>query len=176
MCKFLALSLLFVCLKGNVEKVLEISLYSDYSFRVLMYLALHGQKLVQIKTISDAYRVSENHLVKVVQHLVRLGYVASVRGRSGGIRLAKTPEEIGLGDVFRKTEPTLKLLSCFEAEHAACPIVGICDLNLLFQRAMQRFLDELDQQTLASLVGRRSQMLSTLNIQPYMLEKQQQTS
>src|SRR3954470_18216729 len=91
----------------DVEKRLEISLYSDYSFRVLMYLALQGQKLVQIKTISEAYRVSENHLVKVVQHLVRQGYVASVRGRSGGIRLAKEPEQIGLGDVFRKTEPSL---------------------------------------------------------------------
>jgi Rrf2 family nitric oxide-sensitive transcriptional repressor len=141
-----------------------------------MYLALHGQKLVQIKTISDAYRVSENHLVKVVQHLVHLGYVASVRGRSGGIRLAKAPEEIGLGDVFRKTEPSLKLLPCFEAEHTACPIVSICDLNTMFQKAMKCFLDELDRQTLASLVGRRSQMLATLNIPTYMVEKQQQTS
>lgn len=141
-----------------------------------MYLALHGEKLVQIKTISDAYRVSENHLVKVVQHLVRLGYVASVRGRSGGIRLAKSPEEIGLGEVFRKTEPSLKLLSCFEAEHSACPIVSICDLNLMFQQALKSFLDELDKQTLASLVGRRMQMISTLNIQPYRVEKQPQTS
>jgi Rrf2 family nitric oxide-sensitive transcriptional repressor len=141
-----------------------------------MYLALHGQKLVQIKTISDAYRVSENHLVKVVQHLVRTGYVASVRGRSGGIRLAKTPEEIGLGDVFRKTEPSLKLLPCFEAEHTACPIVTVCDLNTMFQKALKCFMDELDRQTLADLVGRRQQMLSTLNIQPYLAEKQQQTS
>jgi Rrf2 family nitric oxide-sensitive transcriptional repressor len=163
-------------LNSNVEKGLEISLYSDYSFRVLMYLALHGQKLVQIKTISDAYRVSENHLVKVVQHLVRLGYVASVRGRSGGIRLAKAPEEIGLGDVFRKTEPSLKLLACFEAEHTGCPIVSVCDLNVTFQKAMKCFLDELDRQTLANLVGRRQSMLATLNIQPYVLEKQQQTS
>ncbi|WP_141736381.1 RrF2 family transcriptional regulator [Oligoflexus tunisiensis] len=155
---------------------MEISLYSDYSFRVLMYLALHGQKLVQIKTISDAYRISENHLVKVVQHLVRLGYVASVRGRSGGIRLAKAPEEIGLGDVFRKTEPTLKLLSCFEAEHTACPIVSVCDLNGLFQQALKCFLDELDRQTLASLVGRRMQMIATLNIQPYAVTKEVQSS
>jgi len=108
-----------------LEKRLEISLYSDYSFRVLMYLALQGQKLVRIKTISEAYGISENHLVKVVQHLVRLGYVVSVRGRSGGIRLAKDPETIGLGEVFRKTEPSLKLLTCFDKEHNTCPVVSV---------------------------------------------------
>lgn len=156
-----------------MEKGLEISLYSDYSFRVLMYLALHGQKLVQIKTISEAYRVSENHLVKVVQHLVRLGYVASVRGRSGGIRLAKAPEEIGLGEVFRRTEPSLKLLACFDTEHSLCPIMNVCELNGVFQQALKCFLDELDRQTLADIVGRRLQMISTLNIQSYAIDKQQ---
>lgn len=152
---------------------MEISLYSDYSFRVLMYLALQGQKLVQIKTISEAYRVSENHLVKVVQHLVRLGFVASVRGRSGGIRLAKNPEEIGLGDVFRRTEPSLKLLTCFDGEHNTCPILNVCELHGVFEQALRSFLGELDRQTLADLVGRRMQMISTLNIQSYAIEKAQ---
>jgi Rrf2 family nitric oxide-sensitive transcriptional repressor len=150
-----------------MEKGLEISLYSDYSFRVLMYLALQEQNLVQIKTISEAYRVSENHLVKVVQHLVRLGYVASVRGRSGGIRLAKVPEEIVLGEVFRRTEPNLKLLTCFDAEHSVCPIVGVCELRGVFEQALKSFLQELDKQTLADVVGRRMQMLSSLNIPAY---------
>jgi Rrf2 family transcriptional regulator, nitric oxide-sensitive transcriptional repressor len=152
---------------------LEISLYSDYSFRVLVYLALHGQKLVQIKTISKAYRVSENHLVKVVQHLVRLGYVASVRGRSGGIRLAREPSEIGLGEVFRKTEPSLKLLTCFDGEHNTCPIMTVCELRSVFELALKGFLDELDKHTLADLVGRKMQMITTLNIQSYGLDKQQ---
>ncbi|HYX38909.1 MAG TPA: Rrf2 family transcriptional regulator [Oligoflexus sp.] len=150
---------------------MEVSLYSDYAFRVLMYLALHRQGLVQIKTISDAYRVSENHLVKVVQHLVRQGYVASVRGRSGGIRLAKEPESIVLGEVFRRTEPSLKLLSCFEAEHTACPIVSMCSLQGVFQRALRSFLDELDKRTLASLVEQPLPMSSALSMPPHPVEK-----
>ncbi len=130
-----------------------------------MYLSLHGQTLVRIKTISEAYGISENHVVKVVQHLVRLGYVASVRGRSGGIRLAKDPETIGLGDVFRKTEPSLKLLTCFDKEHNTCPIVSVCDLQHVFQQAMKGFLDELDKKTLGDLMGPRRAMATVLKIQ-----------
>lgn len=129
-----------------------------------MYLAIQDQSLVQIKTISEAYNVSENHLVKVVQHLVRLGYVASVRGRSGGIRLAQDPEKIRLGEVFRETEPNLKLLTCFDEEHNSCPIMGICDLQGVFQNALKGFLAELDKQTLADVIKRKKQLMTTLRI------------
>jgi Rrf2 family nitric oxide-sensitive transcriptional repressor len=131
---------------------MEISLYSDYSFRVLMYLALVEDDLSQIRTISEAYQISENHLIKVVQHLVKLGYVASVRGRSGGIRLAKEAIEINLGHVFRQTEPSLKLLPCFEGEDSTCPVTSVCRLQGVFHRALFAFLKELDGLTLADLM------------------------
>ncbi len=131
---------------------MEISLYSDYSFRVLMYLACNSGDLTQIRNISDAYHISENHLVKVVQHLVRLGFVRSVRGRSGGVRLAKDPSEINLGEVFRRTEPNLKLASCFDEETNTCPLMGICHLQTAFEKALEAFIQVLDQITLAELI------------------------
>lgn len=143
---------------------MEISLYSDYAFRVLIYLALNGSKLVQIRTISHTYHVSENHLIKVVQHLVKLGYVASVRGRNGGIRLAKSPSQIVVGEVFRKTEPNLKLANCFDAEHNACSIMDSCKLRAVLGRALESFLAILDQKTLADLVSQREQISSTIRI------------
>lgn len=131
---------------------MEISLYSDYSFRVLMFLACSSQDLTQIRSISGAYHISENHLIKVVQHLVRLGVVQSVRGRSGGVRLAKNPQEINLGDVFRRTEPNLKLVTCFDQETNTCPLIGICHLQKTFNLALEAFMQVLDKTTLADLI------------------------
>ncbi len=90
---------------------MEVSLHADYSFRVLIYLALKPDGLTQIRTIAESYAISEHHLIKVVQNLVKFGYVDSCRGRSGGIKLAMEPSRINLGQVFRRTEPSLRLLS-----------------------------------------------------------------
>lgn len=143
---------------------MEISLYSDYSFRVLMFLACNGHDLAQIRSISDAYHISENHLIKVVQHLVRLGFVQSVRGRAGGVRLAKVPSEINLGDVFRRTEPSLRLVTCFEQETNTCPLIGVCQLQKTFQQALDAFLQVLDKTTLADLIHDPSSIQKRLNI------------
>ena len=111
---------------------MEVSMYADYGFRVMMYLALNTHKLVQISMISDAYGVSEHHLIKVVQRLTKLGYVQAVRGRNGGVRLAMAPEKINLGKVFRQMEPSLRLLECFDAATNTCPIVSACSLHQVF--------------------------------------------
>jgi Rrf2 family nitric oxide-sensitive transcriptional repressor len=83
---------------------------------------------------------------------VKLGYVSSVRGRSGGIKLAKDASEINVGAVFRQTEPSLRLLPCFEAEESSCPITSMCRLQVAFRRGLEAFLNELDSLSVADLI------------------------
>jgi Rrf2 family nitric oxide-sensitive transcriptional repressor len=134
---------------------MEVSLHSDYSFRVLIYLALQPDGLSHIKTIAESFDISEHHLIKVVQNLVKFGYVDSYRGRGGGIKLAMEPARINLGQVFRRTEPNLKLLSCFDSSVMECRIAGFCDLQGVFAAALQAFLRELDGVTLEDVIGNK---------------------
>ncbi len=143
---------------------MEVSLHSDYSFRVLMYLALHDETLTQIKSISDAYGISEYHLIKVVQNLVKIGYVESFRGRNGGIKLAVHPSTINLGQVFRQTEPSLRLLTCFDIQENTCTICGICDLQGVFDAALRGFLRELDAVSLEDVISNKKSLRKALKI------------
>jgi len=143
---------------------MEVSLHSDYSFRVLMYLALRSEGLSQIKTIAESFEVSEHHLIKVVQNLVKYGYVDSFRGRAGGIKLAMEPAKINIGQVFRRTEPSLRLLTCFDRNHNECRIAGICDLQGVFDAALQAFLRELDAVTLEDVVGNKRPLRKLLHL------------
>lgn len=141
---------------------MEVSLHSDYSFRVLIYLALQPEGLSQIKTIAESFAVSEHHLIKVVQNLVKFGYIDSYRGRGGGIKLAMEPARINLGQVFRRTEPNLKLLSCFDPAVKECRIAGLCDLQGVFDAALQAFLRELDAVTLDDVIGNKRPLRKAL--------------
>lgn len=143
---------------------MEVSLHSDYSFRVLIYLALQTEGLSQIKTIAESFAISEHHLIKVVQNLVKLGYVESYRGRGGGIRLAVEPASVNLGQVFRRTEPNLKLLSCFDPKDRECRISGFCDLQGVFDAALRAFLRELDHVTLEDVIGNKKPLRKVLDI------------
>lgn len=143
---------------------MNVSLQADYAFRVVMYLSLNGQELVQTASISKAHGISAAHLIKVVQKLTKCGYVQTVRGRNGGLRLLLAPERINLGRLFRQMEPSLNLLECFDREKNSCPIVGSCALRGIFHDARQAFLDVLDQATLADAVGDRLKMKRTMNV------------
>ena len=145
---------------------MDISMHADYGFRVLMYLALSNHKLVQIATISDAYGISENHVIKVVQRLTKLGYVQAVRGRNGGVRLAQAPEKIILAQVFRQMEPSLRLLECFDPATNTCPIVKSCSLSQVFGQALDAYLKVLDQRTLASVLQKSHPLRKILGISP----------
>ncbi|MCX6129537.1 MAG: Rrf2 family transcriptional regulator [Proteobacteria bacterium] len=143
---------------------MDVSRHSDYSFRVLMYLALQGHELSQIKNIADAFAISEHHLIKIVQNLVKFGYIESFRGRHGGIKLAMEPAKINLGQVFRRTEASLRLLTCFDAEKNECVIAGYCDLQTVFQSALQAFLRVMDSVTLDDVIANRKPLLKILKI------------
>jgi Rrf2 family nitric oxide-sensitive transcriptional repressor len=141
---------------------MRITMHTDYALRTLMYLALRPGRLGSIPEIARAYRISENHLTKVVHALGRNGFIETIRGRGGGIRLALPPERIAIGDVFRRTEDDLALLVCMTPdgqpggdglEGGGCVIAGACRLRSTLARALAAFIAVLDEVTLADLVA-----------------------
>lgn len=137
---------------------MRLTRYTDYSLRVLIYLGLQTERLSSIREIADLYGISESHLMKVVQALGQSGYVATLRGRGGGLRLAKSPHEINLGDVVRNTEDDVALVECF-AESGACRIAGPCRLRHVLKDALNAFFAVLDRYTLADLLQPNRNML-----------------
>jgi Rrf2 family transcriptional regulator, nitric oxide-sensitive transcriptional repressor len=140
--------------------------YTDYSLRLLMYLALKDDGLATIAEVAKTYGISKNHLMKVAYELGVAGYVETVRGRRGGLRLAKPAGEIGLGDIVRLTEPDMALVPCFKPGDASCVIVKCCTLKGVLAKAQSAFAGVIDGYTLSDLVKPRTRMQSLLLLQP----------
>ena len=134
---------------------MQLTYFSDYSLRLVMYLAMHPGRLVAIQEVSRAYGVSHHHLVKVVQVLVSSGVITSVRGRAGGLCLNRRPEDINVGDLVRLTEPHFAIVECFDRGTNTCPIAAACGLKRMFVEAQQAFLNVLDGHTLADFLPGR---------------------
>ncbi|MFK8068752.1 MAG: Rrf2 family transcriptional regulator [Gammaproteobacteria bacterium] len=128
---------------------MQLTRYTDYSLRVLMHLALNPEELGHISDIAESFNISRNHLIKVVNNLVKLGYVYSKRGRSGGLELAYEPETLSIGEVVRVTEQNLEVVNCIEP---ACPFSSACYLKSVLNQATEAFLSVLDDYTLADLI------------------------
>lgn len=143
---------------------MRLTVYSDYSLRLLMYLAVRPERLSTIKEIAQAYTISENHLMKVVHQLGLAGYVETVRGRNGGMRLGKPADKIGLGELIRHTEPDMDIVPCFEAENKSCPLRRACRLKGALERARLAFLGVLDDYTLADLTATPGPMRAVLGL------------
>lgn len=135
---------------------MRLTVYTDYALRVLMYLAVHPEPKPTIGEIASSYAISRNHLMKVVYELGQAGYIETARGKGGGLRLARTPGGIGLGEVVRRTEPDFALVPCFDPERAACAITPACRLRGALHQAQAAFLQVLDGYTLADLVENRA--------------------
>lgn len=128
---------------------MRLTLYTDYSLRVLIFLGSKREgELSNIKEIAEAYKISKNHLMKVTHELGKLGYIETLRGRNGGIRLAMEPEAINIGAVIRKTEDDFHIVECFSEERNRCVITPICGLRHVFWEALQAYLAVLDRYTL----------------------------
>lgn len=132
--------------------------FSDYSIRVLIYVTIHQNKLVNIKEIAEAYGISKNHLMKITYELGKLGYIETIRGRNGGIRLAMKPSEINIGQLLRKTEEDFNIVECFSNDHNSCPITPVCALKGAFNQALNAFLQVLDHYTIDDLTQNRSSL------------------
>lgn len=141
---------------------MQITYYTDYSLRVLMYLAVNRGRIVRISEIADRYEVSRNHLVKVVHNLARGGFIRSYRGKGGGIELARDLAKINLGEVVRYTEGPLKPVECFDVERNRCVITNACGLAEVIAEACNSFFATLDRYTLADLLKRRSKLAQIL--------------
>jgi Rrf2 family nitric oxide-sensitive transcriptional repressor len=133
---------------------MRLTLFSDYSLRMLMFTHAAGDRLVTIEEMAEAYGISRAHLMKVATALTRTGYLTAVRGRSGGLTLAKPAEEIVLGDVVRDTEPDFALVECFAPDNQ-CVITRCCSLQGVLREALDQFMSLLDRHTLSSITLRQ---------------------
>jgi len=139
----------------------QLTSFTDYGLRALIYMAsLPEDRMTNISQVTAVYGVSRNHMVKIINQLSRAGFIAATRGKNGGIRLGMDPEQIVIGDVVRKMEP-LQLVNCEE-----CAITPACRLRSALNSAVQLFLKELDNYTLADLVRNNDSLYHILLSEP----------
>jgi Rrf2 family transcriptional regulator, nitric oxide-sensitive transcriptional repressor len=136
---------------------MKLTAFTDYSLRVLIYLAAQPKRRATIAAIAESFEVSENHLTKVVHFLGKAGWLANVRGKGGGLELAMPPELIGIGQVVRETEGGA-VAECFASGGGNCCIAGICGLSGVLDEAVKAFYGALDRYTLADLVQNRQEL------------------
>jgi Rrf2 family transcriptional regulator, nitric oxide-sensitive transcriptional repressor len=127
---------------------MRLTAYTDYALRTLIYLAANRDTLVTVQEIADAHSIAKNHLTKVVHHLGQLGYVETVRGRNGGLRLGCDPATIVIGEVVRQTENDFHMAACFDDQSPGCIYAAMCGLKGALARATQAYLGVLDELTL----------------------------
>lgn len=137
---------------------MRLTRHTDNALRCLIYLAVHTDRSVPAGEIAARMRMSEAHLLKVVRRLSRVGYVRTVRGRTGGVRLARKPQSIVVGSVVRDLEDNMALVECFDPGTNRCPIAPSCSLARALDRALTAFLDVLDDVTLADLAKHPRQL------------------
>lgn len=143
---------------------MQLTLYTDYGLRTLISLALAPDARQTATSISQSYGISRNHLVKVVARLADLGYVSTTRGKGGGIRLARPPGEVSVGQVVRDLEGELGVVECLTSQGGRCTIAPSCRLKGVLSEAMLAYLAVLDRHTLADLVQQRIPMAQLLGI------------
>ena len=143
---------------------MRLTLYSDYSLRVLMYLALKGEGKSTISEISESYNISKEHLRKVVHNLSKQGYLKTNTGRTGGLLLAKPASEIFVGEIVRKTEEDFKLVECFDPVTNHCVIETDCKLRHVLNEGLLSFLGILDKYTIQDLTTQKVVLRKSLKI------------
>ncbi len=134
---------------------MQLTRFTDYALRTLIYLGLNQGRRVTIAEISREYQVSENHLMKIVHRLGQHGYIETVRGKGGGMRIARRLETIHIGAVVRDMEETMDLAECFDPRNRDCPMLPACVLQSALIAARENFLQTLDTYTVADLIANK---------------------
>ncbi len=128
---------------------MQLTKFTDFGIRILFYLAQYRDKRVPVEEITQAYDLSKHHVVKIIQRLAQLGYVQTSRGKGGGVTLVADPRMVRMGTLVRELEPTMKQVECATPR---CTILPICRLKHWLQDAVQAYVKELDQYTLADML------------------------
>jgi Rrf2 family nitric oxide-sensitive transcriptional repressor len=141
---------------------MRLNLQSDYALRLLMHLAANDDRLVTIGEVAGRFGISQNHLMNVAHLLGREGFIETVRGRSGGLRLAQDAGEIGVGDVVRRMESDLAIVACFQGGDSACLLARACRLKGALHEALEAFLTVLDRYTIGDLTVKNPKLRALL--------------
>lgn len=141
---------------------MRLTQYSNFTLRTLQFLALRAPQIATVDEVARAHKISKAHLVKVAYELSQRGYVETLRGRNGGMRLARPADDITVGEIIRWTEAPLELVECFNPETNTCPLQGHCHLSRGIQRALRAFLSVLDDLTIADISLNRGILLGLL--------------
>lgn len=141
---------------------MQLTLFSDYTLRTLIYLGAHPGETVPAARVAEAFGVSAGHMTKAAKWLTQRGYVEGVRGKTGGLRLACDLAELRVGALLRETEPGLELVECFNRESNSCPLSPSCKLRGALYEARSAFFAVLDRYTLADLLQNREQLVQLL--------------
>lgn len=145
---------------------MRLTIRTNLASRVLMFCAVNSDRIVRTAEIADRCNASVNHLLQVVNLLQERGFVETIRGRSGGLRLARPPERISIGQVFRLFESGVPFAECFDARANTCPLSQTCRLRGYIIRAVEAFYHELDMVTLEDLVKGNCGLATLLNLAP----------
>lgn len=143
---------------------MRLTTFTDYNLRVLIYLAIRPEKRATIAEIATAFDISESHLMKVVHFLGKHGFLANVRGKGGGLMLARPPEAINVGSVVQLTEADSLPAECFDESHDTCVIKRVCQLRKVLAEAVEAFHAVLAKYTLADLISQRRNLARILSI------------
>jgi Rrf2 family nitric oxide-sensitive transcriptional repressor len=145
---------------------MQLSLFSDYALRVLIYAAVRPESRCLTTDVATAFGISRHHVVKVVNELQHLGYLDTTRGRDGGFALARPPDRIRIGEVVRRTEGTLAIVECFDRDTNTCPLARACGLKGVLREAFDAFLAVLDRYSLTDLVAEPRWVTRVMAISP----------
>lgn len=141
---------------------MQLTQYTDFSLRLLIFLSLQEDNtLVTIDDVARHFHILKNHLTKIVNKLAQHGYVKTVRGKNGGICLAKTPEQINLSDIVKAMENTIEVVNC---QKPACPLLGYCELKSILNEAQDAFFSKLTQYTLADISNKPKKLKNLLSL------------
>ena len=142
-----------------------LTLRSNHAMRLVMYCALIGDRVAPVSEIAKACNMSEAHLAKIANHLASHGFVETVRGRAGGVRLARSPEGLNVGEIVRVTEIGRCLVECLEPDTNTCPLIDVCRFRTILGRALEAFLGVLEGYTVADLVHDQTGLRQALNLE-----------
>lgn len=133
---------------------MQLTRFTDYSLRTLMFLGAHPERRCTISEIAVAYDIPQNHLAKVVHRLSSVGYIETIRGQGGGMHLSRAPRLINVGEVVRDMEGGFDIVECFNKKHQDCPLLPACRLRSVLIDARRKFLAVLERHTLQDILGK----------------------